>query len=370
MNRPQHVDTIVIGAGQAGLSAGYHLAKRGVDHLIVDGAERIGDSWRNRWDSLRLFTPARYDGLDGLPFPAPPTHYPTKDEMADYLESYVSHFELPVRLGFRVDRLSANGDRYMIASGDEVIEADNVVVAMGDHQRPRVPAFSVELDPTIHQIHSSDYRRPAQLPSGDVLVVGAANSGAEIALELARTGGRHVWLSGRHPGHVPANIEGPLAKHIVPRFAVGFLFHRLFKVTNPLGRRVLGRMSGKGRPLVRTKPRDLIAAGVDQVGRTTAVVAGRPQLDDGRTLDVATVVWATGYTPGFTWIDDDLVAGEYPDHQLGVVTTRPGLFFVGLEFTYAVSSGQINGVGRDAARIADAIGADARRERAAVIGSW
>lgn len=357
MSVTRTVNTVVIGAGQAGLSVGYHLSRKGIDHLIVDGADRIGDQWRSRWDSLRLFTPARYDGLDGFPFPASGSFYPTKEEMADYLESYAAHFHLPIRLGFRVDRLSANGAHFMVASGDEVVAADNVVVAMGDNQRPRIPSFSVQLDPAIHQLHSSDYRRPAQLPPGGALVVGAGNSGAEIALELAGTDDRHVWLSGRHPGHAPFDIDGRIARHIVPRVAVGFLFHRLFKVTNPVGRKVLGKMRGRGRPLVRTKPRDLVAAGVEQVGRTVSVAAGRPQLDDGRTLDVASVVWATGFTPGYTWIDDDLVAGEYPDHELGVAVTNPGLFFVGLELSYAVSSGQINGVGRDAARIAGAIAA-------------
>jgi putative flavoprotein involved in K+ transport len=354
---PQHFDTIVVGSGQAGLSVGYHLDRRGVDFLIVDGAERVGDSWRNRWDSLRLFTNARYDGLDGMAFPAPPSCYPSKDEMADYLESYAEHFGLPVRLGFRVDRLSEHGDRYMIASGDEVIEADNVVVAMAEHQVSRTPAFATDLDPAVCQIHSSQYRRPSQLPPGDVLVVGAGNSGAEIALDLARFGGRHVWLSGRHPGHVPFDIEGAFGRHVAARIVTGFVFHRLLKVTNPVGRRFRDKMRGHGGPLVRTRPQDLVAAGVEQVGRTVAVASGLPQLDDGRILDVAAVVWATGFTQGFSWIDDDLVTGDDPNDELGVVAAHPGLFFVGRAFTYALSSGQVHGVGRDAARIADAIAA-------------
>ena len=203
-NGTHRIDTLVIGAGQAGLSMGYHLSRNGLDHVIVDGAERIGDSWRNRWDSLRLFTPARYDGLDGLPFPAPPSYYPTKDEMADYLEAYAAHFQLPVRLGFRVDRLSRHDGRYLVAGGDEVIEADNVVVAMGDLQVGEVPSLSVELDPSIFQMHSSEYHRPEQLPAGDVLVVGAGNSGAEIALDLARAGVVASGSRAASPGTCPS----------------------------------------------------------------------------------------------------------------------------------------------------------------------
>jgi putative flavoprotein involved in K+ transport len=354
-NNPESIDTVVIGAGQAGLSVGYHLSQHGLEHVLVDAGQRIGDSWRNRWDSLRLFTSGRYDGLDGFPFPASPSRYPTKDEMADYLEAYAERFQLPVRLGFAVDRLSRANGRYMVASGDEVLMANNVVVAMGDNQVPRVPGFAQDLDPGIYQIESIRYRRPSQLPPGDVLVVGAGNSGAEIALDLALAGDRQVWLSGRHPGHVPVDIDKPLGRHVVSRFVNGFLFHRLSSISNPIGRRLAAKMKGRGKPLVRRKPHDLDAAGVHRVGRTVGTAEGQPVVEDADVGDIAALVWASGFRPGFDWIDDDLVSGEYPDHTRGVVSSSPGLYFVGLEFTYAISSGQINGVGRDAAFVCAAI---------------
>jgi putative flavoprotein involved in K+ transport len=362
----EHVETLVIGAGQAGLAVGHHLAARDLPFLIVDAGERIGDAWRNRWDSLRLFTPARYDGLDGMPFPARPDYFPTKDEMADYLESYADAFDLSVRLGYAVDRLSKHGDKYLVTSGDAVIEADNVVVAMGSYQQPRVPPVSQELAGDISQLHSADYRRPEQLQAGDALVVGAANSGAEIAIDIASD--RRVWLSGRHPGHVPFDIDSWLGRHWLVRLVVGGAEHRLFKVSNPIGRKVRRKMLDKGVPLIRRKPKDLDAAGVAAVPRLAGVRDGRPVLEDGRTLDVANVIWCTGFTTGFTWIDIDLFDDRYPDRprqHRGIVPDHPGLYFVGLIFQYAVTSGSVCGVGRDAAHVADAIAArlDSARKR-------
>src|SRR5262249_38782288 len=160
-----------------------------------------GDSWRGRWDSLRLFTPARYDGLPGMRFPARGWSFPTKDEMGDYLQAYALRFDLPVRSGVCVDRVTHNGDRWVVESGGLRFEADQVVVASGAHRIPRTPAFARDLDPHIVQLHSSDYRNPSQLQEGAVLVVGAGNSGAEIAFELART--RATSLAGKEAGEIP-----------------------------------------------------------------------------------------------------------------------------------------------------------------------
>ena len=179
----ERFETVIIGGGQAGLAVGYHLARRERSVVIVDANQRIGDSWRERWDSLRVFTPARYDALPGWSFPAPRWSYPTKDEVADYLESYATRFGLPVRSGIRVDALSREHDGYVVSSGPNRYQADNVVVATGGYQAPRIPVFARALDPSIVQFHSSQYRNPAQLRDGGVLVVGAGNSGAEIALE-------------------------------------------------------------------------------------------------------------------------------------------------------------------------------------------
>src|SRR5919198_3203354 len=144
----QHIQTIVIGGGQAGLAVGYHLRRQGLPFLIVDAHERIGDAWRKRWDSLRLFSPARYNHLDGMPFPAPGFSFITKDEMADYLEAYAARFDLPVKTGVRVQRLSRPGERFRIEAGDDLFEADNVGVAIAKYQRPRGPEFAAELAPS------------------------------------------------------------------------------------------------------------------------------------------------------------------------------------------------------------------------------
>jgi putative flavoprotein involved in K+ transport len=362
---PDRRNTVVIGGGQAGLAVGYHLQRHGTDFVILDANEHIGDAWRNRWDSLRLFTPAYEDSLDGLPFPAAGTHFPTKDEMADYLASYAEHFDLPVRLGTEVDRLSRNGETFMVAAGNRVIEADNVVVAMSGWQRDRILPLAEDLDPSITQIRSSTYQRPSQLPPGDVLVVGAANSGAEIALDIKRDPDtdRRVWLAGHHPGHVPFAIESWFGRHIGIR-VVEFLFHHVMTRSNPLGRRFIGKVYGKGMPLVRTKPRDLVDAGVETIGRIEGTRDGRPTTDDGTAIDADVIVWACGYTPGFSWIDLDILDGGYPREHYGIAEEQAGLYFVGLPFLYAISSHTINGVSRDACRVADAVAARNRRSGA------
>ncbi|MGZ6163794.1 MAG: flavin-containing monooxygenase, partial [Myxococcaceae bacterium] len=248
----EEVEVVVIGAGQAGLSVGYHLARRGVrNFLILDANGRVGDSWRQRWDSLRLFTPARYDGLDGLPFPAPPRYFPTKDEMADYLEAYARHFLLPVRNGVRVDGLSRLGDRYLVTAGKHRFLARQVVVAMASYQRPKAPPFAAELEPGIVQLHSSAYLRPAQLRPGKVLIVGAGNSGAEIAVEL-RKAGHPVVMSGRDVGSVPSWFQSPLSQLLVMPLLFRGIFHRLLTESTPPGRKAKASGHGKGTLLIRT----------------------------------------------------------------------------------------------------------------------
>ena len=212
----QHIETLIIGAGQAGLSTGYHLQRRGRPFLIVDGADRVGDNWRHQWDTLRLYTPAKYDGLPGLPFPADdPWHFPGKDEVAAYLEQYALHFDLPVRMSTRIDRLQARPDGGFVATiGADTITCDNVVVATGTFGRtPLVPAFAGDLDPGIRQLHSSEYRRPDQLAPGTVLVVGGSHSGMDIAYESAET--HDTILCGRDCGQIPVRLESRRA-HVRP----------------------------------------------------------------------------------------------------------------------------------------------------------
>jgi putative flavoprotein involved in K+ transport len=342
---------IVIGAGQAGLSVGYHLAKAGARFVILDAHRRVGDAWRGRWDSLRLFTPAKFDGLDGMPFPAPGNYFPTKDEMADYLEAYARRFELPVRPGLRVDRLYKRGARYVVTAGSLELQATQVVIAMAKYQRARIPAFAGHLAADITQLHSSEYRNLSQLRPGPVVVVGAGNSGADIALEAAR-GGHETWIAGRNTGEVPFRPERFWGRNLFAPLVLGVVFHRVLTVKTPLGRRVRPSVLSRGGPLIRVKSRDLAAAGVRRVPRVVGVRDGLPLLEDYRKLPVANVIWSSGFHPGFEWIDLPVFGADgEPRHRSGVVEGQPGLYFIGLPFLHAMSSSMIHGVGRDAARI-------------------
>lgn len=351
---PQHLDVIVIGGGQAGLSVGYYLARQGLRFLILDANERIGDSWRKRWDSLRLFTPARFDALVGMPFPAPPDAFPTHQEMGDYLEAYAKRFQLPVRSSARVESLSRRDGRYRVVVDGQVLEADQVVVAMASFQKPRVPELAAELRRDIVQVHSAHYKNPTELAEGAVLIAGAGNSGAEIGLELARQG-RQVWIAGRDTGQVPFKLASWWGRLLAP-LLLRLLFHRVLTIKTPMGRKARPRMARHGGPLIRTRTADLLAAGVQRVPRVASVEAGLPVLENGRVLDVKNVVWCTGFQSGFSWIDLPIFdeQGE-PRHEAGVVRSEPGLYFVGLNFLYAFSSTMIHGVGRDAERIVQAL---------------
>ena len=359
-HRPARIerhDTIIIGAGQAGLATGYELSRLDADFAILDGAARVGESWRTRWDSLRLFTPAKYSALPGMVFPAPADHLPDKDEVADYLERYAERFELPVRLGTRVRTLGHDGDRFVIAADGRRFEADRVVVATGPFQRPKVPALAARLDRSIRQIHSVDYRNPFALPDGPALVVGVGNSGAQIAMELARF--RPVWLAGRETGALPRTVLGrDIYDWIWP------LLRRL--TTETRAGRALRERTRRGDPLIGIPRRALCAGNVTRIGRVTDVRGGLP-VCDGRTVEPAVVVWCTGFDPDYGWIDlpvtDD--AGALRQHR-GVAADVPGLYFVGQRFQHTQTSALLGGVGADAAYVAEqVVRHEAERERAA-----
>ena len=335
--------TIVIGAGQAGLAAGYELARRGVDFVILDAAARVGDNWRYRWDSLRLFTPASRSGLPGMAFPAPGTHLPDKNEVGDYLEKYADHFELPVRLETRVESLTRTGERYAIRAGAARFEADNVIVGAGPFQKPKIPAIAGRLSSDIHQLHSSAYRNPRALPDGPVLVVGVGNSGAQIALELAKT--RQVWLAGRETGRLPRTLLGrDIYDWVWPVMARA-------TVDTRLGRRLRER-TRRGDPLIGIPSRDLVAAGIVRVGRLEAVRDGLPVCGD-RVVEPSAIVWCTGFAPDFRFIDLPIFDERgVPRHRRGVVEDVAGLYFLGLRFQYRMTSALIGGVGEDAAFVA------------------
>ena len=247
------VETVVIGAGQTGLATGYHLARRGRQFVILDACERVGDNWRCHWDSLRLYSPARVAALPGMRFPAPSTSFPTKDEMADFLERYASSFDLPVRTGLQVRRLSRQDGRYLVTTGGPSFVCDNVVVASGTFGRtPYVPDFAGELDPGILQLHSSAYKNPSQLRPGGVLVVGASHSGGDIAFESGKAGHPTV-LSGPIHGEVPFDIEARPARVVFP--ILFFLAGHLLTIRTPLGRKIRPEVRAHGGPLIRGRSR-------------------------------------------------------------------------------------------------------------------
>lgn len=352
----QHVETLVIGAGQAGLTTAYHLRRRGRGVLVVDGAERLGDSWRHQYDSLTLFTPAYADGLPGLPFPAQRWHFPTKDEMAVYLESYAVHHDLPVRLRTRVDRLArAAGGGFVATVGEERITCDNVVVATGTFGRtPYLPDLADDLAPGIRQLHSAEYRRPGDLPEGPVLVVGASHSGCDIAYELAAT--HEVTLCGPDNGRIPLRWGSAPMRLSYP--LIRLVFAHVLTRRTPMGRKAMAHMRHHGAPMLRVTNSDLARAGVTRIpGKVVAASpGGRPVIDHGGTIEVSSVVWCTGYRQVYDWIDIPVIGEDgWPCEYRGVVAEVPGLYFCGLSFQYAFSSMEISGVDRDAEHVVRAI---------------
>ena len=362
----QRVETVIVGGGQAGLVTGYHLAKRGREFLILEGNDKIGDSWRNRWDSLRLFTPAKFSGLDGWRFPAPTTSFPTKDEMGDYLEAYAEKFKLPHRTRVRVESVSKNGRGYVVTTADATYEADNVVVATGAERIPRTPDFAPELDRSIRQMHSADYKGPHQLQDGPVLVVGLGNSGAEIAMEVQRT--HETYVSGKPSAELPFKHGPAMARFVFP--IIRFMGLHVVTIRTPIGRKVRPKFVKLAAPLIRTKTKDLVAAGAELVGRTVGVRDGRPVLEDGRVLDVRNVIWCTGFREDYSWVDVPAFDAEgTPQHKRGVASEAPGLYFIGLRFQYAAASDVLPGVGRDAAYIAKQIASRSLNERDGALAS-
>ena len=349
MSTVERYDTVIVGGGQAGLATGYHLARAGRSFAILDAFDRVGDAWRNRWNSLRLFTPAKYDGLPGWAFPAGQNPFPTKDEMAGYLEAYVQRFGLPVRNGVRIERLSHEGDGFVLSAAGRRFQADRVVVATGAYRRAQHARAGRELDPRIVQLHSSDYRGPEQLADGGALVVGAGNSGAEIAFELSRS--RPTLLAGRDVGEIPVQHGSKRARVVLP--VMRFVGHRVLTVRTPIGRKVGPKLALGATPLIRIKTADLVEAGVERVPRVAGVENGLPVLADGRVVDVPNIVWCTGFTQDFSWIDLPVFGEDgRPRHRRGVAESVPGLYFVGLPFQYSVTSDVLPGVGRDARFVA------------------
>ncbi|WP_147945072.1 NAD(P)/FAD-dependent oxidoreductase [Microbispora sp. CSR-4] len=341
-------DTLIIGGGQAGLALGYHLRRAGLRFVILDAHQRVGDAWRHRWDSLTLFTPRRYDALPGLPFPGDPDGHPGKDEAADYLETYAERFALPVRLGRQVTAVRPEGERFLVETSAETYTAARVVVAVGAFHTPRTPAFASSLDRGVTQLHSNRYRRPDQLPMGEILVVGAGNTGVQIADELAGTG-RRVRLSASSMGlALPQRILG---RDVFWWFSrLGFMDIR---GDSRIGRRVRSRELIIGTDVKRLLRR------VERGGRTVDVQGRDVVLADGRRVRPDGVVWATGFRAHYPWLHVPVLDEQgAPVHREGV-TAWPGLYFLGLPWQRTRGSSVLGWVDRDARALAERLTASA-----------
>ena len=324
------IDVLVIGAGHAGLGVASRLKSRGRSPVIIEADARVGETWRRRWASLRLFTPRFVNGLPGVRFPDGDDPFPTKDEVADYQERYAEWLRVPLRLGTQVTRLRPEADVFVatlsstnpdvvprdaVAHGGETLRARNVVIATGAHHAPRIPGFAANLDAEVRQLHSREYGR-ATLPPGPVLVVGGRNSGAEIAVELGRT--HEVTLAiGTQPPLAPARWRSPAWWHIA-QLRSWVLRGRLlprwlpWPIGIPYNVEVdIARAQCEG--LITLKPRAVDARG-DAV-----------RFADGTAEAVSTIVWASGFRNDDSWIDvpqgdDGIVVGP---HHRGPV---PGLW--------------------------------------------
>ena len=333
------------------------LGRAGVPCVVLDEHRRVGDQWRQRYDSLRLNSPAQYDGLPGLPSPAPRWSYPTGAEMGDHLERYAQVMGIDVRGGVAVRSVVRQADGTWLVNGE--LAAENVVIAVGAEQVPKIPNVAADLDPGIRQLHSSGYRNPGQLLPGPVLVVGAGQSGADLALEIAGAG-HETWLSGRAMPELPVPFGSRRLRMGLP--VLFFLARHVLTVRTPVGRRLQPQIRTGGAPLVRVRRADLAAAGVHLVeARTTGADDGRPRLDDGTVLDVANVVWCTGFRQEFGLVSPDPTGDDGYPRGNGIVEDLPGLYYVGLIFQTAFASILIGGAGTDAKRVAAHIAARARR---------
>jgi putative flavoprotein involved in K+ transport len=342
----ERLDVVVIGAGQAGLAIGHFLKRQGRQFLIVDGADSIAAAWRSRWDSLVLFTPRRYDSLPGLAFPGEPDGYPTRDEVIVYLEQYAAAFKLPVELGSAVRSLDTDGGRFVVGLEDRHIEADQIVVASGPFQAPRIPALAGELAPDLFQTHSTGYRSPSDVPEGTVLVVGGGNTGFQIAKELAATHLVHLAVGSR---------QTPLPQTFLGRDLFWWLTKtRLLEKTveSRLGRRMRDRDT-----LIGSSPRQLKRSGVELKPRVVAASGRTVSFADGSELDVDAVIWATGFRADHSWIQAPVMdANGGVRHRRGV-TDVPGLYFLGLSWQHTRGSALLGWVKDDAEFIAEQIDA-------------
>jgi putative flavoprotein involved in K+ transport len=340
-DKPDRHGVIVVGGGQTGLALGYFLTRQGRDFTILEAAAEPATAWRQRWDSLRLFTSARYSGLPGQAFPGDPDRYPTRDAVAAYLTDYARRYELPVQLDSRVRALRPVDGTYEVETADRTYRADQVVVATGPFQRPRIPEIAARLDPGVRQLHSSDYRRPEDLPSGPVLVVGGGNSGFQIADELAGTHEVHLSIGSK---------QKPLPQRILGRDLFWYL-EATGLIRKSVESRIGRRMSGND-TLIGSRPRALRRRGVHLHPRVVDAQAAGVTYSDGATLQPVVIIWATGFDSDYSWIEAPVLdESGRPLHRRGV-TSSPGLYFLGLTWQHTRGSALLGWVKDDAEHIA------------------
>jgi putative flavoprotein involved in K+ transport len=353
------LDVVVVGGSQAGLAMAWHLAQQGLRFVVLEAAPELGHVWRSRWDSLKLFTPAQYDALPGMPFPAPPDTYPTKDPVADYLQAYAAAFQLPIRLNAQVTDLRRVGDEFEVRTADATYQARQVVVATGPFQAPFIPPPAAKLDASVTQVHSAAYRNPQALPEGPVLVVGGGNSGFQIAEELAATRTVDLSIATAYP-MLPQRWAGRDLFWWLTRLG-------LLRVT--AGSRLGRRVQARGEFVIGTNRKRLERAGVRFRPRLVDAGGRTVRFADHRLLeDVGVVVWATGYRSDYAWIHIPGVVREgHVVHRRGV-SEVPGLYFLGLSWQHTRGSALLGFVNDDAAYLADRIQAHHQAAMSATAG--
>jgi putative flavoprotein involved in K+ transport len=337
------VEVAVIGAGQAGLTIGYFLKRQRRRFVIFERADKLAPAWRERWDSLTLFTPRRYSALPGLAFLGEPDGYPTRDEVIAYVERYAETFELPVELGSEVRQLDLGDDgRFRLDVDGRTISADQVVVATGPFQTPYVPKLAEKVADDVFQTHAVGYRRPDQVPEGTVPVVGGGNTGFQIAKELSAT--HKVVLS-------IGSRQKPLPQRLLGRDLFWWLTKtRLLNTTvdSRLGRKLSTRDT-----LIGSSPRELTKRyGVDLKPRVVDANGRRVRFEDGTELEVDAVIWATGYRPDYAWIKLPIFDADGRLRHRRGVTDASGLYFLGLTWQYTRGSALIGFIKDDAEFIA------------------
>jgi putative flavoprotein involved in K+ transport len=340
-------EVVVVGGGQAGLAIGYFLAQRGRDFTILEAAAEPAAAWRERWDSLKLFTSARYDALPGLAFSGDPDRYPTRDEVAGYLTDYASHFDLPVELGSPVRSIRNAEDAYVVELDDRTYEAEQVVIATGPFQQPFTPAIAKDLDEGVVQLHSTDYRSPEFLPDGRVLVVGGGNTGFQIAQELSASREVHLSIGSR---------QMPLPQRLLGRDLFWYL-DKTGLIRKPKSSRLGRRMQQREDTLIGSKPRATRRLGVRLHGRAVDAAGSTVSFSDGGELDVRAVIWATGFRADHSWVDAPVFDDDGRAlHDRGV-TASPGLYFLGLPWQHTRGSALLGWVKDDAEYLAGEIDA-------------